>query len=1589
MSATVNRRRRPWVAAAVVLTMGLIATTLLVARQRASNEAVARARFERLSDQAVASVERRVHLYEYGLRGARGAVVAQHPKRIDREAFLAYSRTRDIDHEFPGARGMGVIWRVPQHGEAAFVDAARANGMPNFTVSELTPHDAERFVIEYIEPAWRNREAIGLDIGSEARRRHAAEQAMREGHATLTAPITLVQATGQPLQSFLLLLPIYPPHVPLNRPDEREAACVGWSYAPLVMSEVLADLDLGQEVAVSLRDAETADEPAFFAAGAPTPALAHLGARRHLEVFGRTWWVELEPTRSFAKSLGLLSPQTVGSIGALVAFLFSGLAYLVSRSRERESSLRAEQALRATIVDGSPDAIIGEDLDGHVVSWNRGAERLFGYAADEAIGKSTAELIVPPDDDDDQTLRRAVENGREVVAYETIRRHKDGALIDVSVAASSLRVDERGQRFFSKTLRDIRRTKDAEREIRELNEVLEDQVEARTEELNATVWDLENILDALPSLVSYWDRDLRNRFANQAYEDWFGIDPTDLPGKTLEEAFGDRAVALRSHFEAVLSGERQSVERDFIDVNGELKHVMMHLIPDTHDDGVHGFYVIATDVTSQARAYAELAQALRDNEALLGTINELAIVSVTDRRGILLEVNDAFCDISGYSADELIGKSHAVINSGHHSHAFWVDMWRTIATGKPWRGVVCNRKKDGELYWVDSIIAPFIGDDGKVERYVSIRFDITDRYRIEHELQLTHERVALATDAAGIGIWDYDLAAGSLLWDGWMHRLYGYPEGIDSPYDLWARCLHPEDRERAEAELQAAIDGGPAFDTEFRIVRGDGEVRHLKAVAQITRGADGRALRMTGINLDITDRKRSEIERAETASLLQSILGAATDTSVVATDPDLKITVFNSGAEKLLGYRAEEMIGMHDPSVFHDPSEVAARAAELSAQAGEPVVGGAAFVHPLALNVPREWTYVRKGGERVPVSLVVTPIMRNDGEKFGYLGVAHDISRLKEHEATLQDARDKAERANLIKGQFLANMSHEIRTPMNAVLGLAYILGQTALDADQASLLSKMQTASKTLLALINDVLDMSKIDAGELSVEELPFDLRRAVTDACDVHRMQFESKGVELITVVASDVPQGIVGDTTRFAQVLNNLLSNALKFTERGSVTISLAVEAREDDVVSLALDVTDTGIGIAPNVQAKLFQPFVQADASTTRRFGGTGLGLSIIKRLVEMMGGTISLTSAPGVGSTFHVRLRARVAKLESLKTGIVLLETAALDGVRALVVDDSEVNIIVAKRMLEHQDATVSTACNGREAVDRLEAGPDDFDIVLMDVQMPVLDGRQATQEIRGRLGLDIPIIALTAEIRASERRRALESGMDDFVSKPFELTELLRVMQRHLPRAVFASLRPANDNATEWPRLNHIDVATARRRLSDDLDLFKSLFARFVDEYTHAPRDEGSLVGLAARLHKLKGAAGALGATTLHELATRAETECRRDMSPDALLVEMDRELESLRREAASVLPTPPRQAAATTPPAVVDWSAIDDLLRLVEAQDFDAVAKGQALSAMLVAALGSASAALLADELLALDFVGAAARLRAARPEDDRAHA
>lgn len=517
--------------------------------------------------------------------------------------------------------------------------------------------------------------------------------------------------------------------------------------------------------------------------------------------------------------------------------------------------------------------------------------------------------------------------------------------------------------------------------------------------------------------------------------------------------------------------------------------------------------------------------------------------------------------------------------------------------------------------------------------------------------------------------------------------------------------------------------------------------------------------------------REAAADRAESQELLRGTLGSISE-GVFVVRRDGLIRIANEGAVTLFHLPVDDLVGRHIGDYLPgDP---------LEQLGGEPAPAAATLLSP-----DRDAFASRPDGTKLPVRLSVSAMSVRDA--LLYTVVVSDMTDRQRLADSLRDAAQAAQAADHAKSTFLANMSHEIRTPLNGIMGISRLLAMTSLNAEQQEHIRKILNSSEVLLAVINDILDFSKIEAGELAIEKIDFSLANQLSTIRDMFDLQARQKGIELKIDVAPDVPDGLRGDPLRIKQILINLIGNAVKFTAQGSVNLTVGFVAGTDDRNQLRVVVRDTGIGMSLDETSRLFQPFTQMDASTTRRFGGSGLGLAISHGLVMQMGGSIDVDSEIGVGTVFTVTLpilRASSDYKARTVSRVARLE-GSLPNLRVLVAEDNAVNQAVARGLLEKLGATVEVAADGREAVEKLmhEDQTDNFDIVLMDIQMPVMDGYKAAAAIRADSRFDsVPIIAMTAHAQSTEREHCLAAGMQDHITKPVRLESLAEKLKSWHP---------------------------------------------------------------------------------------------------------------------------------------------------------------------------------------------------------------
>lgn len=533
---------------------------------------------------------------------------------------------------------------------------------------------------------------------------------------------------------------------------------------------------------------------------------------------------------------------------------------------------------------------------------------------------------------------------------------------------------------------------------------------------------------------------------------------------------------------------------------------------------------------------------------------------------------------------------------------------------------------------------------------------------------------------------------------------------------------------------------------------------------------DGSIKKVVATVEDITTRKKVEEALKESAYRFRSLVKTA-ESVIILLSPDKKILEFNRMAEELFGRTRHEVLGRDYYELF-----VPERLWGESSRQFTKVLSGT----PLRLQ--ENYVLVRDDEERL-IQWSLSRLLDAKGDALGVLAVGQDITERKRGEVELCEARDAAEEASRAKSEFLANMSHEIRTPISAIIGMSDMTLNTDLSPEQQGYLVTVKKAAESLLHIINDILDISKIEARKMEFRPDDFNLYDMLDKQLSVLKVQAEEKGVELRTCVSDDVSRCYYGDEYRLGQIILNLVGNSIKFTEKGYVEISVDHVGSYAEGAILEFRVKDTGIGISEDKAEKLFESFVQLNAGYSKRHPGSGLGLAISRQLVEMMGGHITFTSKEGWGTEFKFTVKLKSSEGECIEESPLIDSGGADDekpAARILLAEDNATNQVYISHFLTEEGFQVQTAENGLEALEMLTTeGP--FDVILMDVQMPEMDGLQATQKIR-ESGNDIPIIALTAYAMEGDREKFLDSGMDAYSSKPVNIDELVQIIGKLVP---------------------------------------------------------------------------------------------------------------------------------------------------------------------------------------------------------------
>ena len=714
-----------------------------------------------------------------------------------------------------------------------------------------------------------------------------------------------------------------------------------------------------------------------------------------------------------------------------------------------------------------------------------------------------------------------------------------------------------------------------------------------------------------------------------------------------------------------------------------------------------------------------------------------ASVVVTDKDGIIEYVNPRFSEVTGYTVEEAIGQNPRVLKSGDLPKSYYKELWDTILSGKDWRGEFINKRKNGEEFWESASISPILDDEGEITHFVAVKEDITERKAAEEALRASEEKSRLLLESVAEGIFGVDLDGKVAFINPAANRMLGYGPDELIGHDVHEKIHHSHADGSAYSKSECPMYLTHADGTDHHVAdevlwRKDGTQFPVEYSSMPIK-KNGQVVGAVVTFMDITDRKKMEAALRETQ---ERVMQAAEISMFGFWEMDLNSQeyamtdslwkLFGTTAEKEGGYAITEQELMER---FIPPEDVHLHEAHLQA----------ALIAKDSKPRSMETRFIKANGEMRYGRAQYQIVFDQEGKPMKAFGSFHDFTERKQIEEDLQarvreldeaqstmqnmmedldKEKQKAEAATRAKSEFLANMSHEIRTPMNAIIGMAHLALKTDLTAKQYDYLKKVDISAKSLLGIINDILDFSKIEAGKLNMESVDFQLEDTLDNISTLVGIKTQEKGLELLFKTDASVPTALVGDPLRLGQILINLSNNAVKFTDTGEILISTESVNKDDNQVTLKFSVQDTGIGMTAEQAAKLFQPFSQADSSTTRKYGGTGLGLTISKRLAEMMGGEIWVESEPGRGSTFSFTANFGLGKEKAKKQ---YKPASELRGMKVLVVDDNATSRDILQEMLESFTFEVTVAASGPEGITELESAKEDrpIELVVMDRKMP------------------------------------------------------------------------------------------------------------------------------------------------------------------------------------------------------------------------------------------------------------------------------
>lgn len=855
--------------------------------------------------------------------------------------------------------------------------------------------------------------------------------------------------------------------------------------------------------------------------------------------------------------------------------------------------------------ENAPIGIINLSPEGIFLEVNQRFSDFINYRKEELIDLAFTEIMSPADHTSVIEKMAACLAGKiSDFTLESQYLRRDGKQVWGNTSVKLIRHQDGSPSYFMAIIEDISLFKTTEMILQERDK-------------------LYFIINNMPVLIGYWDKQLKNLFSNPAYARWFDKTPEQIKGQHIKQVLGKQLYTENlAHINAVIQGEAQKFNRHILcPQTGEEIYTQTSYLPHIVNQEVLGFYVLGIDVTDQEH----LHDANYYNLTLLENLTIGVILADINKK--ITYINPAFKHITGYSSEDMLGKSCAILHGEKTDPQQILQIKERLSRLQSYQGEIINYRKNGSEFWIEIVINPLYDRHGNFIQFIGFQRDISKRKYLE--AQLKNNQKLLANLFAHVPGMVYQCKMT-------QDRQFNYPfvsEGIKDIYETTSEQalkstsalifdrLHPDDRDIINISLEESISTLQPWQQEYRVNLPEKGLRWLSGHSQPERLTDGSIL-WHGFISDITERKLLDNER----NLLLQIIEESPDYISMA-DMQGHITFINRAGLKMIGLPEKSNVSGFNINDMHP--EWAARK----------IFEEAILVACQQGFWEGENALLHRDGHEIPVSQLILSHYRDANDSPTLIStIMRDMTKSKQVELELRAAKDKAEHLAQAKSDFLANMSHEIRTPMTAIIGFSQLALTKASSPEINAYLNKINSASTSLLGILNDILDLSKLEAGSIAIHLAPFAIDNLRDNLYSLFCDTAEKKGLGFSVMLGADIPPGLLGDKLRLEQILINLLGNAFKFTENGSVSLGITLQQLDVSQARLLFCVKDTGIGIAIKDQNKLFQPFQQLDESITRRFGGTGLGLALSHNLIQMMGGELSVVSMPGLGSNFSFEL---------------------------------------------------------------------------------------------------------------------------------------------------------------------------------------------------------------------------------------------------------------------------------------------------------------------------------------------------------------